>query len=388
MKARHTPAPTKNTPPQSAAPKALATPLTHKQQAIKTKRYHVSSKDRESFTSNLALLLQAGVAVGEALESLADTTSSTSLKAALKQIQADIDEGLPLWRALDRSGIVTAQTLALTQLGEQSGKLVQNLKVAAKQEEKQRVFRTKVRSALIYPGFVMSLTVVIGLGVAWFLLPKLADTFSQLRVELPAISQIFIGFGVFLKVHGWWAVPVGLGLGATLLYILFGAPKTKTIGQRMLFHIPGISRLMYQVEVARFGYLLGTLLEAGLSVMQAFVLLGRATTAPRYQKFYQYLHDSFENGYSFRTSFKGYKDTHKLLPPAVQQMVIAGERSGALPETLIDIGAIYEQKADISTQNLEAILEPILLLIVWLGVMGVAVAVILPIYSLVGGIGV
>lgn len=377
----------KDTPPPSAK-LAPTPPITHKQHHIKTKKFHVSGKDRESFTSNLALLLQAGVAVGEALESLADTTNSKSLKAALKQIQADIDEGLPLWRALDRSGIVSSQTLALTQLGEQSGKLVQNLKVAAKQEEKQRVFRTKVRSALIYPSFVMSLTVVIGLGVAWFLLPKLADTFSQLRVELPAISKIFIGFGLFLKEHGFWAIPVGLGIGATLLYMLFGAPKTKTIGQRLLFHIPGISRMMYEVEVARFGYLLGTLLEAGLSVMQAFILLNRATTAPRYKKFYQYLHDSFENGYSFKTSFKGYKNAHKLLPPTVQQMVIAGESSGALPETLIDIGTIYEQKVDISTQNLEAILEPILLLIVWLGVMGVAVAVILPIYSLVGGIGV
>jgi type IV pilus assembly protein PilC len=67
-------------------------------------------------------------------------------------------------------------------------------------------------------------------------------------------------------------------------------------------------------------------------------------------------------------------------------MVIAGERSGALPETLKSIGDIYEEKADISTQNLEAILEPILLVIVWLGVLGVAVAVILPIYSLVGGL--
>lgn len=68
-------------------------------------------------------------------------------------------------------------------------------------------------------------------------------------------------------------------------------------------------------------------------------------------------------------------------------MVVAGERSGSLPETLLNIGRIYEEKSDISTQNLEAILEPILLIIVWIGVMGVAVAVIMPIYSLVGGLG-
>ncbi|HKX73534.1 MAG TPA: type II secretion system F family protein [Candidatus Saccharimonadales bacterium] len=351
------------------------------------KKFHISSKDREYFTSNLALLLHAGVAVGEALESLADTSHSKKLKMALGQIQSDIDEGTPLWLALERSGVVGSQTLALVQLGEQSGKLIDNLRVAAQQEEKQRIFRSKVRSALIYPSFVMGLTLVIGLGVAWFLLPKLAETFSQLRVELPLISKIFIGFGLFLKENGLWAIPAGLGALSFVMYILFAAPKTRTIGQRMLFHIPGIGKLMYEVEVARFGYLLGTLLQAGLSVMQALELLGRATNAPRYRNFYAYLRDSFENGYSFRASLSQYKKSNKLLPPAVQQMVIAGERSGALPETLVDIGKIYEQKADLSTQNLEAILEPILLVIVWLGVMGVAVAVIMPIYSLVGGLG-
>lgn len=366
----------------------MSKPKPQPKQHATVKKHHISGKEREYFTSNLSLLLQAGVAMGEALASLGETSKSKGLKLALAQIQNDIDEGLPLWRALERSGVVGAQTLALVQLGEQSGKLVQNLQVAAGQEEKQRIFRTKVRSALLYPGFVMGLTVVIGLGVAWFLLPKLADTFAQLQVELPLISQIFIGFGAFLRDNGLWAVPVGVGLVTFIIYLLFGAPKTRTLGQRLLFHIPGISKLMYEVEVARFGYLLGTLLDAGLSIMQAFELLDRATSAPRYKKFYKYLYGSFENGYNFRSSFKGYKKTNKLLPPGVQQMVIAGERSGALPQTLSNVGRIYEQKADITTQNLEAILEPILLVIVWLGVMGVAVAVILPIYSLVGGLGV
>jgi type II secretory pathway component PulF len=352
------------------------------------KRRHVSGKDREYFTSNLALILQAGVAVGDGLSSLAETSHSKMLTAALQQIKDDIDEGISLWHALERSGIVGKQTLALVQLGEQSGKLVQNLQVAAQQEEKQRIFRTKVRSALIYPVFVMTLTLLVGLAVAWFLLPKLADTFSQLDAELPLISSIFIGFGAFLKDNGVWAVPSGLGIGAFILYILFAVPKTKAIGQWLLFRIPGISALMYQIEIARFGYLLGTLLGAGLSVMQSFDLLEKATNARRYQKFYHYLHEAFGNGYSFRASLPRYKMARILLPPAVQQMIIAAERTGALPETLANIGKIYEQKADISTQNIEAVLEPILLIIVWLGVMGVAVAVILPIYSLVGGLGI
>lgn len=325
--------------------------------------------------------------MGEGLASLSETSDSRAFKKAVAQIIQDVDDGVPLWKALDSSGVVTKQTLALVQLGEQSGKLSQNLAVAAQQEEKQRIFHSKLRSALMYPIFVLSLTVVIGLAVAWFLLPRLSETFSQLNVELPLISTIFINFGIFLRDNGIWAVPAILGGGVFLLYIVFAAPKTRAIGQWILYKTPGISRLMYEIETARFGYLLGTLLQAGLSITQSLDLLERATLSRRYKKFYRYLKSSFENGYSLRTSLPKYKKARILLPAAVRQMIIAGERSGSLPDNLMNVGKIYEQKADISTQNLETILEPIMLIVVWLGVMGVAIAVILPIYGLVGGLG-
>lgn len=361
-----------------------------KQQPVKPKKvqkYHISGKYREYFTGNLALLLNAGVPVQEALSSMQETSKYKPLNDALEQMKNDIDDGVPLWKAMERSGIVSTQTLTLVQLGEQSGRLVDNLQVAARQEEKQRVFASKVRSALMYPSFVMGLTALVGLTVAWFLLPRLAATFSNLGVKLPLISQIFINFGVFLKANGFWAIPLGLLIVVVIMYILFGFPKTKHLGRRLLFHIPGISRLMHEVEIARFGYLTGTLLQAGLSVTQTLQSLHEATTAPKYKKMYKQLESSFEEGYSFRSTLPKNRIIASLLPGPVQQMVVAGERSGSLPDTLLSIGRIYEEKSDISTQNLEALLEPILLIIVWLGVMGVAIAVILPIYSLVGGLG-
>ena len=353
----------------------------------KTRKYHVSAKYRDYFTSNLALLLGAAVPVQEAFSSLQESSKSKALHAALEQMKRDVDNGIPLWKTMERSGIVSDQTLTLVQLGEQSGKLIENLQVASRQEEKQRVFKAKVRSAMLYPAFVLGLTGLVGIGVAWFLLPKLAETFTQLSLDLPLISKIFINLGLFLRENGYWAVPAGLGFLVFMGIFLFGLPKTKQLGQRLLFHVPGISRLLHEVEIARFGYLMGTLLQAGLSVTQSLQALHDATSAPKYKRLYLHLLRSFEDGYSFRRGLASFHRADRLLPPPVQQMVVAGERSGSLPETLLNIGRIYEEKSDISTQNLEAILEPILLIIVWIGVMGVAVAVIMPIYSLVGGLG-
>ena len=358
-----------------------------KAKLAKAHRVRLSFKEREYFIENLSLLLKAGVSVSAAITSLGDSSRSKLMQHAMRQMQADIEAGSSLGIALERTGIVSDQTLALVRLGEESGHLVENMQLAAQQEEKRHIFHAKVRSALIYPGFVLGLTVFVGLGVAWFLLPKLATTFSQLHVNLPAVSRAMIGFGVFLKEHGIVAVPIFLVALLGIGYVIFAAPKTKFIGQRILFVLPGISRLMRQVEVAQFGYLLGTLLDAGLPITKALNMLAGSSQSIDYQKLYSYLENSLQDGQTFGQSLKAYKDISKLLPPAVQQMVIAGEQSGSLSQVLATIGRTYESKADVTTQNLEAILEPILLVIVWVGVMVVAVAVIVPIYSLVGGLG-
>lgn len=343
-------------------------------------------KEREYFTENLALLLKAAVPVSQALDSLANSARTVSMKQAIAHMQNDIEAGYSLSNALERARIVSSQTLALVRLGEQSGHLVENLQLAAKQEEKRHIFRSKVQSALLYPTFVLGLTMIVGLGVAWFLLPRLAVTFDQLHVSLPFISRVLIGVGVFLKSYGFIAVPAFIGLCFAMGYIMFVAPKTKHIGGRLLFLVPGVSRLMREVEIAQFGYLLGTLLEAGLPVTQAVRLLADSTSAPQYREFYLHLAQSLDDGFSFKETLAKYPAAVKIIPAPVQQMIVAGERSGSLSEVLLTVGRTYEEKADITTQNLEAILEPILLIVVWLGVMGVAIAVIMPIYSLVGGL--
>lgn len=355
-----------------------------KNKTYKTAR--LRAKDRAYFTANLAILLQATVPLGDIFTSMQQTSHSRNFIKALDNMKADVGEGMPLWKVMDRARIVSQQTLALVKMGEESGNLVQNLQIAAKQEEKQRVLRSKVTTAMLYPTFVFGITLVVGVSVAWFLLPRLAETFAGLGVNLPIITVIVIGIGNFLAQNGYWFMPSAAVVIALSIYFLFIARSTRNIGNSLLFHTPGISRLMQEVEIASFGYLLGTLLNSGLSITQALKMIQDTTQITAYKKFYQYLYQAFDDGYGLKESLKKYKTVEKLLPPTVQQIAIAGESSGSLPQALIDVGSIYEQKSDSTAQNLQAILEPILLVIVWLGVLAVAVAVILPIYSLVGGL--
>lgn len=353
----------------------------------KLKKFRVDSKTRLNFTQNLSVMLKAGVDLDEILSSFRTTAKAGKLKKAIDQTQTLIDEGYSFSRALKLSGLVSKQTLTLIELGEKSGNLSENLLVAAEQEEKQRKLRSKVRSAMIYPSFVMGMTLVIGLGVAWFLLPRLSDTFSRLDSDLPAISKIMLSAGMYLEANGKWFVPAFIITLALLVYIFFFAPGIGKYGKNLITYLPGISRLVREVEIARMGYLLGTLLKSGMSIVEALTLLEKATNSRRYAKLYGRLKDGFDNGYSFKASLLNYKKTNSLLPIEVQQIVIAGEKAGSLPDTLISIGESYESRSDVTAQNLQSIMEPVLLIIVWLGVLLVAVAIILPIYKLIGGLG-
>ena len=344
------------------------------------------AKEREFFTANLAMLLKASVPVGEAIESLVDTSGSTAMKKVLQKIGTDIDQGISLSQTLRHSKLVSRQTLALIEIGEQSGNLVENLQMGAEQEQKQRLFQSKLRSAMIYPAFVLGITFVVGLGIAWFLLPKLAETFEQLRVPLPPISQALIGFGVFLRDNGIWAVPAIIGSVILLGFTIGAIPPLKRLSLRLLLHIPGIGKLAHELEVARFGYMLSTLLEAGLPVTRSLELLEKATSSPPYQHFYNFLAKSLKNGDSFKQSFRNYRHINRLIPANARQVIVAGERSGSLSTTLGIVGKSYDAKVEATTKNFEVIIEPVLLVFVWVGVMAVAVAVILPIYSLIGGL--
>lgn len=343
-------------------------------------------KDRDYFIENLSTLVSSGMNISDAVFSLKNEVRTKRMQEILGEMYENIESGFPLWKALDYPGVFPRHVISLVRIGEESGKLSQNLQVISGQQVKDREFNSKVRSAVMYPVFVLGLALFVGIGISWFILPKLAKVFSQLKLDLPAITKALIGLGKFLGEHGAWAVPLFLVILGMIIYFVFFFPKTKKIGQSIIFNLPGIKRLIKEVEIYRFGYLLGTLLETGLPVNESLASLSRVTASPYYVEFYEHLSKSIEEGKSFQKSFKEYPKIRKIFPYSVEQLVIVGEKSGNLSKSLLSVGRTYENKIEITTKNLSVILEPVLLVLVWLGVMAIAFAVILPIYNLIGGI--
>lgn len=331
------------------------------------------------------MLVAAGMPIDDTLDAIYKEVRSTRMKNIITSIREDIEAGSTIWSAFEKTGLFPEHSISLIRLGESSGKLMENLKVISTEQQKDREFRSKIRSAVMYPVFVMSLTAIIGVGISWFILPKLSNVFVQMKIELPLITRALIGAGSFLGEYGQIVIPSVIALLVVIFFFIFMFSKTKFIGQYLILLLPGISSLTREVEIARFGYLLGTLLKAGLPITQALDSLANSSEIAQYKKFYTHIKNSVEDGNSLQKSFSLYKNSGKLIPIPIQHLILVGEQSGSLADVFIRIGETFESKADISTKNLAVILEPVLLIIVWLGVVAVALAVILPIYSLIGG---
>lgn len=344
------------------------------------------SEDKKYLIENLSMLIGSGLSMSSALEIIKEGVNSSRMKDLLVIAQEELNGGYPLWKVLKNMNLFQRQTLSLIRIGEESGNLAQNLKIIVNQDKKDRSFKSKIRSATIYPVFIMTLALLIGIGVSFYLLPRLMTLFSQMDMDLPVFTKILIFIGTMIKNYGSILLPSLIGGIISILYFFFIFEKTKIIGQFLSFSFFATKRLVQEVELARFGYMLGILLQSGLSITDSLESLSKTAEYYNYRALYLKIKKELEEGNSFQKIFSKDKKIKNLIPGPIQQMIVVGENTGNLSETLLNIGTIYEEKLEETTRNLSVILEPLLLVIIWIGVLFLALAIIMPIYGIIGGI--
>lgn len=349
-------------------------------------RQRLSGKEKETFFENFGLILTSDLDISSSLDVLKAESNSKSLKSAVESIEKDISDGSSVWKSLERISILPQHLLSVIRIGERSGKLKENTLIVLTQMQKEREFKNKIRSASLYPILVLGLIFVVGFAMIIFVLPRITSVYKGLSIELPDVTKALIALGDFFNEYGNIVVPVFIVLFILLIFILFIYKKTKFIGQEIMFRTPLLGRMLTEVEVSRFGFLMGSLLSTGYPLLKAVELLISSTVYKRYKVFYEFMLDQLEQGYTFDQIIKKYKKIGHVLPPYARQLLISAEKSGSLNNSLSKIGDVYLEKNEITLKNLTVLIEPILLIIVWLGVAFVALSIILPIYNLVGNI--
>jgi type II secretory pathway component PulF len=343
----------------------------------------ITLQNRADFAKNLSILLKSGISINEALSVLADQSSSSGFKEVVKRVCSRIENGTPLSDALkDEPGMFDPVFVGMVRAGEQSGTLEKNLQFLAEWLTRSADLRREVSAATLYPKLVFGAAVLLGGGLATFILPRLTPLFAGLNVELPVITKILLSLSLFFQ-RNWLYVLFGLVL-IVLLFVL----SNRILAIRAFYHtlyinMPFFGSLLKRYQLAMVTRLLSTLLKSGLSINEAVQIVASAATNVHYQRALDAMCTGTERGDSLSASMEKYL---KLFPKIVSSIVGVGERSGTLEQSFEYLSDFYIKEVNAQTKKLPTVVEPVLLIFI-AGMVGfVALAIILPIYELTGSL--
>lgn len=340
----------------------------------------ISQKDILVLFQQLAVLIEARVPIVSSLTTIGEQTDNKYLQVVLKEMSDDIEDGMSFSDALEsHSDVFSVLTIQMIRAGEVSGELQKSIEIAAVSIEKNYQLTAKIRGALYYPCFVLLVAFVIGFLVVTFILPKITIMIKDLNVPVPWYTSILVWLGDFMNTY-WWAVLIVL-MGAVVglvYYIRTEAGKREW--EVIILKLPVVGVLVRNLYIARFSENLSTLLNAGVPVVRALVIVSRVIGNQVFEKIILRAADEVKSGGTMSTVLIRSKE----MPPIVSQMVRIGEESGALAGVLKSAGKFYNQEVDNMTRNLTALIEPILIVLLGIGVGILVIGVLMPIYNVAG----
>lgn len=338
---------------------------------------HVNQSQLTTFTRQLSTMITTGLTISEALTLLRDQ-SPPVLSEIVDDVLRGIEGGSSLAAALAKHpGVFNQVYISLVAAGETAGVLDQILARLADNLEKQREFGAKVKGAMIYPVIVIiGMIIVTGIMMV-FVIPKLLQMYKDFQTELPAPTLILISITDF-AVKFWWLVLAGLvGLGW-----LFRTYRSTYDGRRKtdaaILRIPIYGKLQMQVILTEMTRTFGLLVGAGVSIIDALNITADAITNTIFSDRLYYAAKEVEKG----VSLGGILREAEEFPPIVPQMIMVGEETGKMDEVLGKLSRYFEQESEQMVKGLTSAIEPLIMIVLGLGVGFLLIAVILPIYNL------
>jgi len=335
------------------------------------------------FTRQFSVMIDAGLPLVQCLEILGSQQDNRTFQKVLFQVRQDVESGSTLADALRKHPKVYDNLFCnMVAAGEAGGILDTILQRLSQYIEKVVKLRGAIRSALIYPVAVL----VIAVGVVWVILtwviPVFADLFIGLGATLPLPTRIVIGLSNFLSAW-WWLILLMLGAGIFAVVQYRRTHNGRRVTDMILLKVPVIGMLLRKIAVARFCRTLGTLVSSGVPILEGLEITARTSGNAVVEDAIMATRKSVEEG---KTISEPLKQTD-VFPPMVVQMIAVGEQTGALDTMLSKIADFYEDEVDEATQNLLALLEPVMILFLGIVIGGIVISMYMPMFDLVSKIG-
>ena len=339
----------------------------------------VTTKDLMFLFRQLATLIGARVPIVSSLKAIGDQSNNQYLKEVLVDIVENVEDGMSLSEAMkNHPDVFSSIEINLIAAGEVSGGLQKTVEYIADNIEKNYKLTSKVRGALFYPAFVITASGIIGFLTITFILPNITAIIKDMDLEVAWYTKALMALGDFMKAY-WWAVLIAIFslIGGFIYYVNTEAGKKDW--DIIQLKIPVIGKILRYVYLSRFGSNLAILLKGGLPVVKALIISSSVVGNSVYRAVILKAADEVKTGGTMSSYFQGTKE----IPPIVTKMIKVGEETGKLDESLMNVANFYEGEADNMVRNLSSLIEPVLIVILGIGVAILIFGIMMPIYSIV-----
>lgn len=338
----------------------------------------VSTKEKLFFTEHFSLMLKAEIPLAEVLEVLENEVKSGVFKKTLGDIEKRVLEGESLHKGLEKHPKIFDKFFRnVVKIGEESGTLQENLRYLSESLRSEYSLRRKIIGALIYPALIMILALFIAVSITVFILPKLLDLFQNLEVQLPLATRILLGSGSFLRQY-WIFILGGVFLCLLIFKMLQRINRVRFCLHKSILSLPLFGNIDKNRSLARFSRNFYTLYKSGVPLLEALDICVESTSNEVFKRDIALARAGVERGEKIST---GLKSSSKTFPLVFSQMILVGEKTGTLEESMLYLAEFYEAEVDSALKNLSSVLEPVLLILVGLFIVFVALSIIVPIYQ-------
>lgn len=337
-----------------------------------------SQRDILNFTTQLAVMVRAGIALRSAIEGIAEQTENPRFKQLLLSIKQDVESGKQFSEALAKHPKqFNALYVNMVRASEMSGSFSRMLERIAAYLNQQLETRAMVVGAMIYPAVIGTLAVFVTIFLLTFVLPRFAAVFEGKEAALPWPTKFLMGLSGFM-VDWWWAVVVALLAACVGFYMFIRTEPGRWWFDRVKLSVPLFRKMFRALYISRSLHTMGELVNAGVPMLDTLTITGDISGNLLYRQMWRSVYASVKQGKKIsQPLFKS-----PLLPKSVVQMVSAGEESGKLGEVLDEISAFYSKQLREVIKMVTSMLEPIMIIVMGTVVGFIAMAIILPIFKL------
>jgi len=339
----------------------------------------VKTKEVVIFIRQFSVLISASVTMSDALKMLSEQTEGKNLKKIISEIASNVEGGTRLSDAFERHQKVFSKFfINVVRSGETSGKLDEVLNYLADELEKDYDMASKIRGAMIYPVFVLVGLMAVGIIMMVFVVPKLVNMMTETGGELPASTRALIAVSNFF-VNYWLLIIVSV-IGSVLAFRYFQKTKRgKKIIDSTILRLPIFGNLLNKIYLVRFSRSLKTLIIGGSTITSGLKVAVGVIDNSVYQELINQTIKEVEDGNSISGVFMANSD---IIPGMVPQMMMVGEKTGRLDFTLEKIVDFYTREIDNIVANLMTLMEPIIMVVMGIGVGIMVAAIVLPMYQM------